>query len=260
MLLEESGWEWRRLPLKSAERSTLVYRLGDPKVWYSQSSNLVKPYMICLLRAEDIITGAVTEIPHYSNKPTRDYGRLLEGKPLLKGLKSLECDVGVQGGLQLAVRAPIDDIPGSDDHDFDLDAALEEHFDEMMLGLSSEEYLALYGESAPPMPPPSTPPGNASPVASPFASSVASPVVQAESVDEFNVVAWNQSLMDVCRTTSWGPFAFTYKSAGPGLMYGSLQATCLYHKKSESTGCKKTVKLRVGTHEHIDEVMWALKH
>ena len=68
-------------------------------------------------------------------------------------LKSLECDVGVQGGLQLAVRAPIDDIPGSDDHDFDLDAAREEHFDEMMLGLSSEEYLALYGESAPPMPP-----------------------------------------------------------------------------------------------------------
>ena len=175
-------------------------------------------------------------------------------------LKSLECDVGVQGGLQLAVRAPIDDIPGSDDHDFDLDAAREEHFDEMMLGLSSEEYLALYGESAPPMPPPSTPPGNASPVASPLASSVAGPVVQAESVDEFNVVAWNQSLMDVCRTTSWGPFAFTYKSAGPGLMYGSLQATCPYHKKSESTGCKKTVKLRVGTHEHIDEVMWALKH
>ena len=43
-------------------------------------------------------------------------------------------------------------------------------------------------------------------------------------------------------------------------MYGSLQATCPYHKKSESTGCKKTVKLRVGTHEHIDEVMWALKH
>ena len=43
------------------------------------------------------------------------------------------------------------------------------------------------------------------------------------------------------------------KRAGQGGKFGGVQATCVYHKKSESTGCKRFLSLESATEEAKDK-------
>ena len=51
----------------------------------------------------------------------------------------------------------------------------------------------------------------------------------------------------------FGHFRLTVKRAGQGGKFGGVQATCVYHKKSESTGCKRFLSLESATEEAKDK-------
>ena len=51
---------------------------------------------------------------------------------------------------------------------------------------------------------------------------------------------------------TWGKFFFTYKAAGP-----SWQATCPYHRKNSTTGCRKTYGAGlVSVEDHCEAIQW----
>ena len=55
----------------------------------------------------------------------------------------------------------------------------------------------------------------------------------------------------------WMPFRMKYKKQGPGLPYGAVQCTCPHHRKSDRTGCKKTLNIAEADLPDILEVSFS---
>ena len=83
--LQDAGFQWRQLPRKASERQALEYRVGEPGValeWYTTTTRLSRPYLLCLLQAQTLRDSFGTEsIPHWHALGDKAYSRMLEGKP-----------------------------------------------------------------------------------------------------------------------------------------------------------------------------------
>ena len=90
-LVEKEGFEWRRFPTRVADRQSLCFRPDSPeKVWYSSGPEVLREYLLCLLRSAELFELGITSIPHYSTRAA--YCKLLAGEKLPPPL-ALEDDV-----------------------------------------------------------------------------------------------------------------------------------------------------------------------
>ena len=74
------------------------------------------------------------------------------------------------------------------------------------------------------------------------------------------VEEWNDHVRALCRLEHWGPCSFMYKPIRAGSPFGAIEATCVWHKLSTSSGCKKAMNIRARTPEAIASSLWTLKH
>ena len=61
----------------------------------------------------------------------------------------------------------------------------------------------------------------------------------------------------VVNNYSWGAFRFTFKKTGKQM---AVQATCPFHARNNSTGCKKSLNINPFTQARVDEQVLLLKH
>ena len=81
-LLEQRGFEWQLMPRLVQDRRELMHStLATCRAWYTYGHTLIKPYLQCLLSAEELKQKHnIMFIPHYAPSPIKNYGELLEGK------------------------------------------------------------------------------------------------------------------------------------------------------------------------------------
>eukprot|EP00438_Fugacium_kawagutii_P029725 Skav214780 [mRNA] locus=scaffold1820:422:5230:- [translate_table: standard] len=77
VMMSQQGWVWSPLPQKVSDRQNLVYKLGEPLMWYS-GKVVHNSYLRCLLEAERLKTQhGVQEVPH--GRAAEVYDLLLTG-------------------------------------------------------------------------------------------------------------------------------------------------------------------------------------
>ena len=64
---------------------------------------------------------------------------------------------------------------------------------------------------------------------------------------------------EITKPSRWGVFRITPKQPGKGRPHGGYEASCPFHKKSASTGCKKYLQLRDGSAAEKAKALLALK-
>ena len=112
--LQTSGFTWDLFPKgELARRALPPYQPGDPESirrWYSTGTTVCKEYMLCLLRAPDLLKRhKIQAIPHWASKP-RVYQLLLQGEVVDDPyVAPLECDRRPDGQL---ARKPQSRGPG----------------------------------------------------------------------------------------------------------------------------------------------------
>lgn len=94
LALEDEGWQGKLLPRGTSKRHRLQYVPGDPKLWYTTGVKCCGSYVLCLLRAPDLIGAGLPSIPHYL-EDARDFTEILRGEPLCQreAVAALEDDV-----------------------------------------------------------------------------------------------------------------------------------------------------------------------
>ena len=63
LALEDEGWQGTLLPREKSKRHSLQYVPGDPKLWYTTGVKCCGSYVLCLLRAPDLIGAGLPSIP-----------------------------------------------------------------------------------------------------------------------------------------------------------------------------------------------------
>ena len=83
LTLRDGGWQWQRMPAMK-DRPGLSYVIADgERVFYTIGSTLIKPYLLCLIQAQQLALQYGTQvIPHYCTKPKLDYTNILSGKEI----------------------------------------------------------------------------------------------------------------------------------------------------------------------------------
>ena len=279
--LEAAGWSWGRMPQKQTDRAALIYKQGSPKTWYSLSHAINSTYLRCLLNAEEIFQhGIFDAIPHWTKQPAKVYKAILQGQQFALGQPALESDVVVDGSVPaLPDQSPADvlaagglEVPDGADAD-EQDQLLQELI-ELQLQLpedeqQEEEHPAAgvafsdsdneslhsgggrvpdreiepdVGDPPPPVQPPRVdPPRPPSP----------------QPAEEDDVASVDS---EITKPSRWGVFRITPKQPGKGRPHGGYEASCPFHKKSASTGCKKYLQLRDGSAAEKAKALLALQH
>ncbi|CAE7232970.1 unnamed protein product [Symbiodinium sp. KB8] len=89
VVMQQSGWTWRRLPVGRKDRASLHYKFGEELLWYTAGVTVKKSYLLCLLNAEKLKNEhAIESIPHAL--PAEAYDRILTGVPVLAALQDLD--------------------------------------------------------------------------------------------------------------------------------------------------------------------------
>ena len=264
LALQEAGWQWqawvpaskrtRRMAL--AGRTFDAYVRDGQKVWYSTSEPPVLSYMLVLLRAEEIFALGLPAIEH--GRDDASYKALLRGD-IQAELARLEDapppDVDAVHSAEDApapLPAPADDVGGAEEAVEHADAQeSSEESDAELLELVEEAVEAHHAaiEAAEPADAPVAPPAHSEPEAAavavapevppaPRAARAArapGPAASDEDDDDEDI----PQLVN----RQYGVFRITAKQPGTvgGGRYGGFQATCVFHKKSDVTGCKRYI-------------------
>jgi hypothetical protein len=145
----------------------------------------------------------------------------------------------IEGELEaLVAEMDADQAQEMWDPDLDLDA-LSDAADDAVTG------EALAGLAAPP---------SAEPSRTPL------PPGRGKFQDDPGNDVWDTQMRELTNEWTWEPFRFTYKHEGPGMPNGAMQATCPYHRLTETTGCKKTMNFPSRRLDDVLRVMWTLRH
>ena len=241
VLMLERGWTWRQWKPKSQQRKKDPipegYTVGSEMVFYS--TNIINDtYLRLLLDADAHFAAGLAMVPH--GLDDKAYKKIMGGNYDLGGALEDGPDIDLPQGVAVPMLAPSFDVAhiaqevaGTDvaclgDVHVDWAQALEE-----ALGLEQVEDEEVQDE-----------------VQDEEAVAVAAVVA----VPEEDVGAGDDALLEPQLGTGgfWGPYRLTYKDAGP---YGTLQATCLWHKKSRTTpACRKTLAMEGPTQWHREVV------
>ena len=251
--LEDAGWTWKALPSKVKDRRALTHRSGSPKIWYSQSHFVSKDYLRCLLDSERIFeTSDVTEVPHWVPAPKKVYPALLRGENVvaLQALPDqpqelLEPDLPddepvapLAGGI-----APPSPPSGDDAEVDDMVRQLEELFDEAPSDEDvAADALPADGEEA-----------AADDLGVDDNEGAHPPAPEAPAGDV---------LEELEKPSAYGPFRLTPKQPDlrHGRRFGGFEASCPFHRKNNSTGCKKYLSLRSNDIAERQSCLRALKY
>ena len=254
--LEDAGWTWKALPSKVKDRRALTHRSGSPKIWYSQSHFVSKDYLRCLLDSERIFeTSDVTEVPHWVPAPKKVYPALLRGENVvaLQALPDqpqelLEPDLPddepvapLAGGI--GALTPPSPPSGDDAEVDDMVRQLEELFDEAPSDEDvAADALPADGEEA-----------AADDLGVDDNEGAHPPAPEAPAGDV---------LEELEKPSAYGPFRLTPKQPDlrHGRRFGGFEASCPFHRKNNSTGCKKYLSLRSNDIAERQSCLRALKY
>ena len=273
--LDQKDWIWKPLPNKN--RDKLFFEPGQPLEWYSQSHCVNRAYLQCLLSADALFRQGVARIPHWTSKPVEVYPALLRGEqpvPINRPL-ALEPDLPIDEDLALGDRefsqAPIpnNDLEeeGGSENDRRIDelAALfseDESQGEWGAGPAGSgvpaEFLEALEKDSFPYSPDEDPP------AAPATPEFALTMEEAEAAAEAPVPdesASEEIVLEIGKPAAYGPFKLTAKqpSAKAGRTFGGIEASCPFHRKNKSTGCKKYLQLRSGDPDELSKCLRSLK-
>lgn len=256
--LEDAGFEWRKVKPKEI----LIYEVGGPKIWGTRGKQVHLENLQCLLQAEDLRSKfGVVSIP--CCQPRSVYIDLLEGKqPEQTSQPALQLLDDVVAGLPLGNGASeqLETLEANSCHS-DPDPGYDS-LDELVRLFDSD----MEPNNTLPMLPPSPDHG----MQAPSSSSVAlpepgivlddqpKPNPRKAPVQSDSIIANPVPGLDTSNYT-WGAFRFTFKKTGGGQQV-SLQATCPFHARSASTGCKKSLNITPFDSTRLAEVTRLLKH
>ena len=131
VMLQDAGWEWRKLPMAQLARSKLIYRIGERKLFYT-ALRVNPAYLHVLLTSEHLNNEyGIDVIPHYAQVEV--YKDLLAGKPwqptpAAPALPAFEPDMEIAGALE--------------DGAVIADAAVDPHADMLDAGFEDLDFLA----------------------------------------------------------------------------------------------------------------------
>ena len=254
--LEDAGWTWKALPSKVKDRRALTHRSGSPKIWYSQSHFVSKDYLRCLLDSERIFeTSDVTEVPHWVPAPKKVYPALLRGENVValqappdQPQELLEPDLPddepvapLAGGI--GALTPPSPPSGDDAEVDDMVRQLEELFDEAPSDEDvAADALPADGEEA-----------AADDLGVDDNEGAHPPAPEAPAGDV---------LEELEKPSAYGPFRLTPKQPDlrHGRRFGGFEASCPFHRKNNSTGCKKYLSLRSNDIAERQSCLRALKY
>ena len=119
--LSDDGWKWQHAESK---QSLLPYSAGREKVFYSSGVRVMKSYMMCLLRAEELSSSfGVRAIPHLASD--KNYAELLKGNEIRQSRRViLDADMAVVCDDEAPVPGVVEDVVpdgGEGDDVFDED-------------------------------------------------------------------------------------------------------------------------------------------
>jgi len=295
--LADAGWQWDRLPARKAQRLGLKYQAGGEKKFYTSTTALTRPYLMALLDADRIFAmDVVTFIPHWSPRPFVEYSALLKGilPPPLEALPVLDTDmdIGVAGIIAdgdaednahgHCDAATEDDVDGNSVNSPAVSAAPDTLEADLAAIMDMDMYDAPEDEvppapsqyEVPPAPsqyevppaqyedPPAPaqcedPPSVDDPPPSQY-EAPPSPAAPAEEGEEQDL-DWNAHMRATCAMQEWGPFRFGWKLATHEA-HGAIEVTCPFHKKNDTTNCKKLMQVRGRSGADVAIVFSTLKH
>ena len=245
MALQDAGFQWRQLPRNTSQREKLAYRVDDASSaleWYTASTHLSRPYLLCLLQAQTLRDSFGTEsIPHWHGLGDKAYSRMLEGKPPSSPPRLAvldDPDVDMLGIEDAPAAGPAVGIDGD---------IIEQSFEEMLAAIIEEEGIVF-----PPDPAESPPEAPAIP---------SEPTHEGLSqVHRDEQIHFDADMRVFCSSLRWGSGKFKWSAADASAPFGSVAAICACHKKNKRTLCVKEVGLRSRDMSHVESVLWALKH
>ena len=103
---------------------------------------------------------------------------------------------------------------------------------------------------APPIPPPPLPPPAGAPPADVPQPANGSELPESEIPGcDMTDSGLPLAVHSMLKSKSFGCFRFTARQRGPNYPFGGYQASCRFHKKSDATGCKRTLPMEANTPE-----------
>lgn len=283
--LEDQGFQWKQL----TKKESITYEVGQEKTWGTRGQEVFPELLQCLLCANDLKAQfGITQIP--CGRSRQVYVDLLQGvqppvaqnRPLHllpdievaprqrnrsapMALMDFGADVdsfGVQQHGQVDSVA----ICADENHSFQSEDIGQQDSIENILRL-----LELDGRSEADHDDPAVPNAVLHPASSAHEDTNAAPAEsnQSEAVKTVNTAqpgdvaaASNPGPapspgQPVVNNYSWGAFRFTFKKIGKQM---AVQATCPFHARNNSTGCKKSLNITPFTQARVDEQVLLLKH
>ena len=296
MLLQEESWQWRRwVPVsKRTRRLSLAghtfdeYRKGQPKLWYSTDLPSAT-YMRVLLKADELFEQGLPAIAHgrdeafYKALLQGDFelavGRLEDIPPELDAL-----DDGQQPDVLAAIAVP-EPFPLAGEHadaasEHDTDIAAEDDANEDngagVFGpdddMQSESADSLLAELEAQVGTEEASPANNAAVpmnivgnddeGQPSAFADGPPPAAVAPAADVRAAAAPVAEGPQLENGFFGPFRITAKQPGTtgGGKFGGLQATCVFHKRSNVSGCKRYLAMESAEPEEFDRTMMRLMH
>eukprot|EP00435_Cladocopium_sp_Y103_P050317 s774_g15.t1 len=269
--LEDSGWVWDRLPRKRANGSDVLapffYEVGGEKVWRTGGFTIQKDYLQCLLAADDLKKQyGILRIPHGASAAV--YAKLLKGtvtEPRPQQELHLQGDLATEEDIVFShshVKEQVDDVADNEEEFepiLDIDDFQMDFFDVDLnfLQPSGEPVPSIFDsasgaveagvqdEIAAPNPPSS---GGGS-----GSHSHSEPRrLQGDKVETRIAPTLNM------KAFKYGAFHFTKKIAKNNSV--SWEASCPFHRKNQSTGCKHSKVVKPVTESQSAAVILELKH
>ena len=259
-LLVDNGWTWRLMPrdLKAREALPPQAATDGPGIWYTLGETLIRPYLLCLHKSHDLHAEfAIEDIPHYfRDAPVKRYQAILAGKPLPPAeskRKRQRAIVDLQPEFQSdeeplalqdeAAEEPDDDngVYGllADEEDVDIIKMLEDAIEE-------EELLRQMIEQQEVQEP--EPENDDVDLVEEGAEDDESEQDAEEPEPDAPAPAEGITSFGRLRQIPWGAFVIARKRVDG--QEKSLECRCLYHKKNQTTGCKKTISYTADNEGH----------
>ena len=260
-MLVNNGWVWRLFPKNIIDRLALTHSTSENVgSWFTLGRTLVRPYLLCLLNAQQLRERyAISDIPHYSMKPIKDFGELLNGKPFVS---TVCAEPKPKRMLPLQDEFPPDEVevqPLALQDDFG-DAAVEDVADgdgsdlETMLARYIEEELEQEEQAADlehsddeqesDAPAPGVPDEPDGPV-----DELDGPAGEPDQFVESGDVPMEAGSRQKLRTIPWGPQSIARKKNKRGKEV-AFECRCGFHKLNAGTVCKNTISYNAGSEEH----------
>ena len=233
-MLVDAGWVWRIMPRTLQDRRPLVYRPGSEKMWYTLSHVLDRYYMLCLIESERLFAAGLEGVPHYRPKAI-DFQNLFEGAMLadLPAIpdraerirrEALQDDAPTR---RVRPRLEDDDFV---DSDFENDCqALLDRDNENLQDAESEVEQQQQQQDA----------GESEPEADENEDVQEEALEDDQCHDEVVAVPAGRQRRAPAFIMTWGNGFVIRWSRGGGERV--LECACPWHRRSEATGCKKTL-------------------